>query len=81
MLPATPNISVHEQVALLLRGADHVYSAEELKKRLEHAAKTGRQLRVKLGMDPVAVMEGTDPEDFAEGVYIKNETDDITVDR
>jgi tyrosyl-tRNA synthetase len=39
---------------LLLRGTDHVYSAEELKKRLVHAAKTGRQLRVKLGMDPTA---------------------------
>src|SRR6201985_468723 len=47
-------LPVEEQVAMLLRGTEHVYSAEELKKRLEHAAKTGRQLRVKLGMDPTA---------------------------
>jgi tyrosyl-tRNA synthetase len=48
---------ISDQLALLLRGTDHVYSAEELKKRLEHAAKAGgggRQLRVKLGMDPTA---------------------------
>ena len=47
-------LSIDQQMALLLRGTEHVYSAEELKKRLEHAAKTGRQLRVKLGMDPTA---------------------------
>lgn len=47
-------MTIDEQLALLLRGTDHVYSAEELKKRLEHAQKTGRPLRVKLGMDPTA---------------------------
>jgi tyrosyl-tRNA synthetase len=47
-------LSIDQQLALLLRGTDHVYSPEDLKKRLEHAAKTGRQLRVKLGMDPTA---------------------------
>jgi len=47
-------LPIDQQLALLLRGTDHVYSAEELKKRLEHAAKAGRQLRVKLGMDPTA---------------------------
>ena len=36
---------------------------------------------LRLGMDPVRVMEGTDPEDLSEGVYLKDETDDITVDR
>ena len=36
---------------------------------------------LKLGMNPVDVMEGTDPEDLAEGVYLKDETDDLTVDR
>ncbi|MGN6370095.1 MAG: tyrosine--tRNA ligase [Phycisphaerae bacterium] len=46
--------TIDEQMQLLLRGTDHVYSAEELKKRLEHAQKTGRQLRIKLGMDPTA---------------------------
>jgi len=48
------SLPIDQQVALLLRGTDHVYSAEELAKRLTHAAKTGRQLRVKLGMDPTA---------------------------
>jgi tyrosyl-tRNA synthetase len=50
----SPALPIDQQVAALLRGTDHVYSPEELKKRLEHAAKTGRQLRVKLGMDPTA---------------------------
>ncbi len=49
-----PGLSIDQQMTMLLRGTDHVYSAEELKKRLEHAARTGRQLRVKLGMDPTA---------------------------
>jgi tyrosyl-tRNA synthetase len=35
---------------LLLRGCDHVYTAEEL----EHRLAAGRRLRVKLGMDPTA---------------------------
>jgi len=47
-------MSIEEQISLLLRGTEHVYSAEELKKRLEHSARTGRQLRIKLGMDPTA---------------------------
>lgn len=36
---------------------------------------------LRLGIDPVRVMEGTDPEDLAEGVYLKDETDDFTVGR
>jgi tyrosyl-tRNA synthetase len=48
------NLTIDQQMELLLRGTEHVYSAEELKKRLEKAAHTGRQLRVKLGMDPTA---------------------------
>jgi tyrosyl-tRNA synthetase len=53
-MPQTPTLSIDQQMTMLLRGTEHVYSAEELSKRLEHAAKTGRQLRVKLGMDPTA---------------------------
>jgi tyrosyl-tRNA synthetase len=48
------NMSIEQQMEMLLKGTDHVYSAEELKKRLMHAAASGRQLRVKLGMDPTA---------------------------
>ncbi|MCL2639876.1 MAG: tyrosine--tRNA ligase [Phycisphaerales bacterium] len=47
-------MTIDQQVMSLIRGTDHVYTAEELKKRLELAAKTGRQLRIKLGMDPTA---------------------------
>ena len=47
-------MSIDQQVEWLVRGTDHVYSVAELKKRLEIAAKAGRQLRVKLGMDPTA---------------------------
>ena len=50
----TPALPIDQQMILLLRGTDHVYSPEELKKRLEYAARTGKQLRIKLGMDPTA---------------------------
>ncbi len=46
--------SVDQQLAALLHGTDHVYSAEELKKRLEKARAANRPLRIKLGMDPTA---------------------------
>ena len=39
---------------LLTRGAAEVISEEELKKKLEKAAKEGRPLRVKAGFDPTA---------------------------
>jgi len=45
---------VQEQVALLSRGAEAVYTPEELGQRLEDAAGSGRQLRIKLGLDPTA---------------------------
>jgi tyrosyl-tRNA synthetase len=45
---------VDQQLAALLRGTDHVYSAEELGRRLEKSRASGRPLRVKLGMDPTA---------------------------
>ncbi len=38
----------------LRRGVDHIYSEKELQNRLIKAAKEGRQLRIKLGMDPTA---------------------------
>src|ERR1700685_3142566 len=47
-------LSIDQQVQDLLRGTEHVYSPRELSERLTAAAKTGRQLRVKLGMDPTA---------------------------
>ncbi len=44
-----PNIT--EQMELLLRGVDAVYTADELRRRLTEATKP---LRIKLGMDPTA---------------------------
>ncbi len=38
----------------LRTGVDHIYSENELQNRLMKAAKEGRQLRIKLGMDPTA---------------------------
>ena len=38
----------------LLYGCEHVYTDVELQQKLEKSAKTGRPLRVKLGMDPTA---------------------------
>ncbi|MFO0838896.1 MAG: tyrosine--tRNA ligase [Phycisphaerae bacterium] len=41
-------------LSTLLHGAAHVYSDAELRHKLETAAREGRPLRVKLGMDPTA---------------------------
>ena len=42
------------ELALLLRGCDSVYSADELRDRLALRRSQNRPLRVKLGMDPTA---------------------------
>jgi tyrosyl-tRNA synthetase len=46
--------SVDEQMATLRRGCERIYTEDELRERLTTAAAEGRQLRVKLGMDPTA---------------------------
>lgn len=46
--------SIDEQIAILKRRCERIVSEEELKKRLEQSAKTGKPLRIKLGMDPTA---------------------------
>jgi len=45
---------LQEQVSLLARGSEGLYTEGELRQRLAEAAKSGRQLRVKLGLDPTA---------------------------
>jgi len=45
---------IPRQVMQLARGTDAVYTQRELARRLEVAAGAGRQLRVKLGLDPTA---------------------------
>ena len=47
-------MDIAQQVALLKRGTVEVFTEEELTQRLTEAAKNGRQLRAKLGMDPTA---------------------------
>lgn len=47
-------MDIADQVALLKRGTVEVFREEELAQRLTDAAKSGRQLRAKLGMDPTA---------------------------
>lgn len=48
----SPFAPVDQQLADLLRGAQDVISEDELRKRLEKSAQTGKPLRVKLGIDP-----------------------------
>ncbi len=45
---------IPQQVQSLSRGAEAIYSQQELEARLKEAAASGRQLRVKLGLDPTA---------------------------
>ncbi len=45
-------LSVDEQMQILMRGTVDIVSAEELRQKLEESRKTGRPLRVKLGIDP-----------------------------
>ncbi|MCP4376926.1 MAG: tyrosine--tRNA ligase [bacterium] len=44
----------HEQLGLLLRGCEHVYTPEELAKRLTDSDESRQPMRIKLGLDPTA---------------------------
>jgi tyrosyl-tRNA synthetase len=46
--------TIAEQIQLLKRGTVEVFTTAELTERLTEAAKTGRQLRIKLGLDPTS---------------------------
>jgi len=46
--------NIREQMELLKRGAVEIYTEDELGEKLAQAAKQGRQLRIKFGMDPTA---------------------------
>jgi tyrosyl-tRNA synthetase len=48
------SMTLNEQLEFLTKGTVDVIPIEELKKKLETAAATGRKLRVKLGCDPTA---------------------------
>lgn len=47
-------MTLDEQLSHLTKGTVDVIPLEELKRKLEHAAATGRKLRIKLGCDPTA---------------------------
>ncbi len=47
-------MTIDEQIAHLKKGAVDVIREEDLRKKLEYSAKTGKPLRVKLGADPTA---------------------------
>ncbi|MDD3275259.1 MAG: tyrosine--tRNA ligase, partial [Candidatus Omnitrophica bacterium] len=47
-------ISISEQLEIIRRGAVDIISEEELRRKLEESAKSGRPLRVKAGFDPTA---------------------------
>jgi tyrosyl-tRNA synthetase len=46
--------TIEEQIELLKRGTVEVFRGDELAQRLTESQKTGKPLRVKLGMDPTA---------------------------
>jgi tyrosyl-tRNA synthetase len=45
---------IAEQVKLLTRGTVEIFTEQELADKLTEAAKTGRQLQIKLGLDPTS---------------------------
>lgn len=47
-------MTIDEQIAFIKKGAVDLIREEDLRKKLENSAKTGKPLRVKLGADPTA---------------------------
>jgi tyrosyl-tRNA synthetase len=47
-------MTIDEQIEFLKKGAVDLIREEDLRKKLEHSAKTGKPLRIKLGADPTA---------------------------
>ena len=47
-------LNIAEQIELLKRGTVEVFRSDELAQRLTESQKTGKPLRIKLGMDPTA---------------------------
>lgn len=46
--------SVDEQLTVLTRGCERIDTLDELRSKLAESGQTGRQLRIKLGLDPTA---------------------------
>ena len=47
-------MTVDEQIEILSRGCEHIFSENELRQKLVRSAETGKPLRAKLGLDPTA---------------------------
>lgn len=47
-------VSIDEQIKIIMKGVDSIIDEKDLKEKLEKAEKEGRQLTVKLGLDPTA---------------------------
>ena len=47
-------MTIDEQIAFLAKGTAEIIPRDELRKKLEKSVKTGKPLRVKLGVDPTA---------------------------
>src|SRR5678815_4314320 len=47
-------MSIDEQIKVLSRRCERILSEEDLRRKLERSAKTGKPLRIKMGMDPTA---------------------------
>src|SRR5438105_8602388 len=47
-------MSIDEQIKILSRRCERILSEEDLRKKLERSATTGKPLRIKMGMDPTA---------------------------
>jgi tyrosyl-tRNA synthetase len=54
LIPNTRFMTLHEQLAYLTKGTVDVIELDDLRARLEAAAKSGHKLRVKAGFDPTA---------------------------
>src|SRR5438477_7471605 len=46
--------SIDDQIRILSRRCERILSEEDLRRKLDRSAKTGKQLRIKFGMDPTA---------------------------
>src|ERR1700728_1770808 len=47
-------ISIDEQIQNLSRRCERILSEDDLRRKLQNSAKTGKPLRIKFGMDPTA---------------------------
>src|ERR1051325_2858550 len=47
-------MSIDEQIKILSRRCERILSEEDLRRKLERSTKTGKPLRIKMGMDPTA---------------------------